>query len=384
MKQNNDYKLRLVTPQFGSKLTSAIIELNHLKKREIYGSTQPIVFFQVKAIFHMLESLASARIEGNHTTISDYVEARLDKKDTGEQGLEISNIYDTLKFIDKHIDETPINTAFLRQIHNLVVKNLSPGKEGCRMPGIYRKHPVEITNSNHTPPQAIHISNYMDELFDFINDKNEEQFDLIKTALTHHRFAWIHPFENGNGRTIRMLTYAMLIKDGFNVNQHNILNPTAIFCNDRNRYYEKLANADKGTDDELLQWCEYVIRGLNVEIKKIDNLLNYKYLSKKIITPALNYIQKRQEVSPVEFKISEVLINKQTIRSIDIKELFTDKSKAARSQALRRMVDKKILRKMKETKAHYALEMSRGPLLRGIINSLKNEGFVPESLDKIG
>ncbi|WP_171253366.1 Fic family protein, partial [Acinetobacter baumannii] len=69
-------------------------------------------------------------------------------------------------------------------------------------------------------------------------------------ALAHHRFGWIHPFGNGNGRVVRLFTYSLLIKYGFNVTTGGgILNPTAVFCNDRNKYYEMLSIADNGDPD---------------------------------------------------------------------------------------------------------------------------------------
>jgi len=58
----------------------------------------------------------------------------------------------------------------------------------------------------------------MEELFTFINNDDDKKYDLIKTALAHHRFVWIHPFDNGNGRTVRLFTYVLLVKLGFNIN----------------------------------------------------------------------------------------------------------------------------------------------------------------------
>jgi Fic family protein len=82
----------------------------------------------------------------------------------------------------------------------------------------------------------------------FINASDSPKYDLVKVAVAHHRFGWVHPFSNGNGRSVRLLTYALLIKYGFNVNTGGrVLNPTAVFCNDRDRYYAMLAEGDRGT-----------------------------------------------------------------------------------------------------------------------------------------
>ena len=63
------YDLTLIKPDFDSPLTDLIIELEHLRKKDLGGSTHPEVFFQLRNIFHWLESMGSARIEGNNTTI---------------------------------------------------------------------------------------------------------------------------------------------------------------------------------------------------------------------------------------------------------------------------------------------------------------------------
>ena len=58
----SDYPLKLVAPSFGSSLTDLIIELDYLRKKPLGGSTHPRVFFQLKHIFHTLESMLLPRI----------------------------------------------------------------------------------------------------------------------------------------------------------------------------------------------------------------------------------------------------------------------------------------------------------------------------------
>jgi len=92
----------------------------------------------------------------------------------------------------------------------------------------------------------------MQALVGFINQQDPPKYGLMEIALAHHRFGGIHPFGNGNGRVVRLLTYALLLKYGFNVSTgKRVLNPTAVFCNDRERYYAVLSAADKGTPEGL-------------------------------------------------------------------------------------------------------------------------------------
>lgn len=129
----------------------------------------------------------------------------------------------------------------------------------------------------------------MNELIDFVNREDSPKYDLLKAAIAHHRFVWIHPYGNGNGRTVSLFTYAMLIKTGFNVNIGRIINPTAVFCSNRNNYYNFLSEADKGTDEGIMTWVEYVLKGLEEEIEKIDKLSEYTFLRKEVLLPTISH-----------------------------------------------------------------------------------------------
>lgn len=77
MPASHHHDLCLLNPAFDSPLVDVVTDLEHLRRLRLGGSTPAPVIFQLKSIFHMLESLGSARIEGNHTTLADYVESRL-------------------------------------------------------------------------------------------------------------------------------------------------------------------------------------------------------------------------------------------------------------------------------------------------------------------
>lgn len=213
----NDFPLALLNPSFDSDLIDVLTELEKLRTLRLGGDVHPQIFMQLKTIFHMLESIGSARIEGNHTTLADYVESQLENApQPSEQLAEIRNIETAMRYIGETLGEgDPISEHFIRELHSLTVNGLQ--REGDKTPGQYRQHAVAIAQSSHLPPEAIRVADYMQELVAFINQPDKPKYDLMKIALAHHRFGWIHPFGNGNGRTVRLLTYALLVKYGFNV-----------------------------------------------------------------------------------------------------------------------------------------------------------------------
>jgi Fic family protein len=374
------YNLKLVEPTFDSTLTDLIIELDHLRKKQLGGSTHPKVFFQLKHIFHTLESIGSARIEGNNTTIAEYIETKLsDVKVVTPSILEIQNIEKAMAFIEENVNDYPINRTFLSEMHKKIVDGLlpPPNGEGDSTPGVYRKVNLKINKSSHKPPEWLAVEDYMNELLEFVNKDDSPKYDLLKTAIAHHRFVWIHPFGNGNGRTVRLFTYAMLVKAGFNVNVGRIINPTAVFCSNRNDYYKFLSEADEGTVEGLTSWIEYVLKGLKDEIEKIDKLSDYNFLRKEILLPSIHHSLERKFITDVETKILKRVVDKQVISASDIKDIFPGKADAEVSRQIRKLIDRKMLIPEKEGTRKYVLRFDNSYLIRSIIKQLGDKGFLP-------
>lgn len=374
------YDLKLVEPSFGSTLTDLIIELDYLRKKQLGGSTHPKVFFQLKHIFHTLESIGSARIEGNNTTIAEYIETKLtETKKVPPSIKEIQNIEKAMAFIEQNVNDYPINRAFLSEMHKMIVDGLLPPPEGegDSTPGEYRKRNLKINKSSHKPPEWLKVDDYMNELIDFVNREDSPKYDLLKVAIAHHRFVWIHPYGNGNGRTVRLFTYAMLVKTGFNVNVGRIINPTAVFCSNRNDYYNFLSEADKGTDEGIMAWVEYVLKGLKEEIEKTDKLSDYNFLRKEILLPTISHSLERKYITDVESKILKKVIDLQVIQAADVKEFFVGKADAEVSRQIKRLIDKKMISPEKDGTRKYVLRFDNSYLLRSIIKSLGDKGFLP-------
>lgn len=370
--------LRLVHPRFDSNLTRLVMDLDHLRKKALGGSTPAHIFFQIKNIFHIIESIGSARIEGNHTTLVEYIDSKLtpSASTTTEPIMEIRNMESALDFIDKNIDAAALNRSFLSELHKQVVGGLTA--EGSNNAGEYRQKNVTIAGAAHLPPDYMQVNSFMEELFDFINRDDPSQFDLLKTAIAHHRFAWIHPFDNGNGRTVRLLTYAMLVKQGFKVRMGRIINPTAVFCIDRDKYYENLARANIGDDEGILSWCEYVLAGLRTEVDKIDRLADYKYLLDNVLKPAILFSSERKNITDIEVKILNVAIEKiEGFKNADLKKVFPKRIPSDISRLIRGLKEKHMLSSLPDNKRKYTISFDNNYLLRGVLVALDTEDFLP-------
>jgi len=380
------YDLALIHPAFNSPLVDVLTELEHLRRLQLRGTTPAPVFFQLKHIFHLLESLGSARIEGNHTTLADYVESKMEggTQTDSDQLREMENIESAMRYIDDSVQAgNGITEHFIRELHAITVKGLV--REGDDTPGAYRQKPVRIAQSEHLPPEFIQVPLYIQELVAFINQNDLPKYDLIKVALAHHRFGWIHPFGNGNGRVVRLLTYALLIKYGFNVKTGGrVLNPTAVFCNDRDRYYAMLARADAGSAEGLEEWCVYVLQGILEELRKVDRLTDYGYLNEKILEPALAHAAERKLITAMEERVLRIAARKGVAKAADLAEAMPDMNDAQRTYQLRKLVAQKMLQPLTEGARRYTVGFSNNYLMRGVIHALSNEGFIPPALSRPG
>jgi Fic family protein len=381
MKDISQIDLKVPKPEWGSELANTIIDLEALRKRELKGSTPPHIFFEIKNVFQFLESIGSARIEGNHTTISEFVEKIIEeanpKKD--ESLAEILNINKAINFINEFMsDDKIIDKGLLSEIHKVVVEGLN--REGAKVVGDYRKENVSISNATVNPPDFVQVHDYMDNLFNFINEADDKENHLLRVAVAHHYFTVVHPFDNGNGRVVRLLTFLMLIKYGFNIKNGNILNPTAIFCNDRNIYYNMLSEADNGN---IIKWCTYVLSGLKEEINKIDRISDIEYvikIFKEVLDDALNkkYIDK-------DFYNALILIIKSKNMSISAGDLFSlgnMDSNIKRSRMIKKLKAAKMIKSLGGEKSRtYTITFNENFLLRSLIKVLIQEKFIPESLN---
>ncbi|HET7673776.1 MAG TPA: Fic family protein [Candidatus Saccharimonadales bacterium] len=385
-RHKHDHKklFTLPTPLLDSEVAGLVVGLETLRSRELSGTTPPWIFFGVKNLFQTVESVISTHIEGNNTTIAAYVEAaRSNKRAARDEKIKmILNLEKTLKDIEKEVDaDTVFDKGFILDLHRKVVDGLDASQdgEGDTRPGAYRNEHREIQNSKHVLPQHTDIRDLMDRLITFINMPVPHTMELVKIAIVHHRLVWIHPFGNGNGRVVRLLTYAMLTRAGYiDKDGARLLDPTAVFGSNKLTYYDKLAGADDLSEQGATDWCEYMLSGLTQEINKIDQLLDGDFTKREIIVPAIMYAHEKQKITKLERDMLLICVGKNLVAANDFRDLFPANTSHVRiSQVINKLKEQNLIEASRPGARKYMLCMNNNLLTTGILRKLDENGFLP-------
>lgn len=168
------------------------------------------------------------------------------------------------------------------------VENLAAGARPLSGEDILSLHALvmqQIAPAGFIPPNALKIEPLLEELIEWTNDANNPLPCIVKAAVFHHRFVWIHPFFDGNGRTARLLSNLLLMKEGFP--------PAIILKNDRKKYYDALEKANQGSYAKLtLLFMQALERSLDLYQSHLTNSYDdYQPISDIVAEPGFPYGQ---------------------------------------------------------------------------------------------
>lgn len=177
-------------------------------------------------------------------------------------------------------DDYKLRSIDILSLHGLVLRSIEED-----FAGRIRNGGVRITGANFTPPNANKVSDLLDELIDFVNTNPQQLNDIELATVFHHKLVWIHPFFDGNGRTVRLSMNLLLMRSGFP--------PAIILKNDRKKYYEALNQANGGNYQKLtLLMCQSLERTLNIYLNALpDNDKEYVEISNLVQEPNMPYGQ---------------------------------------------------------------------------------------------
>ena len=154
-----------------------------------------------------------------------------------------------------------ISRSAIRQLHQVMVAHQPTYRAMNRFgqwfdarlrPGAFKTLPNNPTRPDgslheYCPPQ--HVDSELENLLDWYGEyiaQPDVYHPLLVAAWLHHRFAQIHPFQDGNGRVTRALVT-------WHLAQHDHL-LIVITRHDRNDYIDALEAADDGNLDPLVEF----------------------------------------------------------------------------------------------------------------------------------
>lgn len=173
-----------------------------------------------------------------------------------------------------------LNAKSILELHSYVLRSIEDDYAGR-----LRNAGVRIAGANFIPPNAQKVSSLLDELVEFVT-QNPLQLNSIELATVfHHKLVWIHPFFDGNGRTVRLAMNLQLMQEGFT--------PAIILTNDRKKYYEALNQANKGDYFKLgLLMAQALERTLNIYLNALPGSEDeYREISSLVKEESLPYGQ---------------------------------------------------------------------------------------------
>lgn len=208
----------------------------------------------------------SNRIEGNTLTLQEtqlVIEKGLTISGKPlKEHLEAINHKEAIDFISDLVkNKEPLNERNLLQIHAIILKSIDRQNAG-----IYRKLPVLISGSTHTPPQPYLVQKLMEDYFMFYEENKNSLHPVVMSAEMHERLVSIHPFIDGNGRTSRLVMNLILLQNGFPI--ANIKGDTE----SRMKYFNALENSRVDNKTEfILLVAEWVKESLERRIGLVKN-----------------------------------------------------------------------------------------------------------------
>ncbi len=216
------------------------------KKKKKLDKLRPLSASILKKLKHDLSlewTYNSNAIEGNTLTLQEtrlvLEEGITIKGKSLREHFEAKNHEKAIAHLELLIQQkSNITEDHIFQLHTLVLDGIEED-----FTGRYRNGQVRIMGANFIPPSGHKIPELMTDFVEQVVKKQSQENDLELAAFIHHRFVWIHPFFDGNGRTARLLMNLWLMQEGYP--------PAVILRNDRKKYYDALNQANNGNYGKL-------------------------------------------------------------------------------------------------------------------------------------
>lgn len=227
-------------------------------------------------------SYASNKIEGNPLSekqVEEIIETD-NHKHLLKPELEIRNYFLALNTLEEKLKQKePLTKKMILEIQAIVEKGASKEKIGLRGPMppgmLFAVYDSTTGVPEYIPPEYSEIPQLLDELINYVNTTDDHP--LIIAAIAHYQLVTIHPFEDRNGRTARLISGYLLDYYGYGFNGIGSLEE--YFAYNIDEYYSSLQmglpalyydGRENPPNPEI--WINYFLRMVELYSKKVCEL----------------------------------------------------------------------------------------------------------------
>ncbi len=183
----------------------------------------------------------------------------------------LKKVYDRIKTIAPAAAPLKLTEEIIKESHRIITSGI---ERTDNLPGGYRNHVVKVGDKEHggihTPPKCQpDIVNLMKEFVGWINSEEVLALDgLVRAALAHYHLGLIHPFGNGNGRTIRVIEALLLRTSGMKYVPTMLSN---YYYRNMDDYYWAFSLTRKAADNDVTPFLKFMMEGVVESLNKIKD-----------------------------------------------------------------------------------------------------------------
>lgn len=288
-----------------------------------------VVLVEMERRAREISAFSSTSIEGNPLPLTDVkriLKSRPEHIRDSEK--EVLNYNKAILELDNliKVEKLSFNLSLIVKIQKIITSGLIEKYHSgqIRRESVFVNDP-KTRRTIYWPPDHEEAAKLLKELLAYFKNDSQRADPLILAGIFHKQFVIIHPFVDGNGRTARLLTKALLAKMGLDT--FNLFSFENYYNQNVGKYFANVGLIGNYYDIkdkiDFTLWLEYFTDGI------IDELLRVKKeLEKEVVSPdmkdhhklILSYIKEKGYITDKDY--SALTKRAKPTRNLDFNKLI--------------------------------------------------------------